>query len=58
MKTQKTKLVFGKNSITELNDKEVTKVYGGSGYICSNCTPDPLSDKIRDAASIANGGQN
>jgi len=54
MKTQNSRLQFGKNTIIELNDKQVKKVYGGSGYICSNCTPDPISDKIKGALSIAN----
>lgn len=54
MKTQNTnKLVFGKNAITELTDSQTNIVIGGlSGYVCSNCIPDPISDKIREALSV------
>lgn len=47
MKTQNKILKFSKSNITELNDKYIKTVLGGSGYACSNCIPDPISDKIR-----------
>lgn len=48
MRTQNAKLVFEKRSITELNDRQThTIIGGGSGIICSNCIPDPISDKLR-----------
>ncbi len=39
MKTQKktSQLIFDKKSITELTDKDVFQVIGGTGYVCSNC---------------------
>ena len=59
MKTQNTnnRLDFTKSSISELNDKQIKSVKGGaSTYVCSNCVPDPISDKIREALSIADQG--
>lgn len=52
MKTQNRRLTFEKCSISELNDQQILTVMGGSTYVCSNCVPDPVSDKIRDALSI------
>lgn len=54
MKTQNTKLVFGKSSITELNDQQIKTVMGGTTYVCSNCIPDPISDKLRTILETAN----
>lgn len=49
MKTQKTKLVFSKNSVVELKDLQTKRIFGGgSTYVCSNCIPDPISDMIRE----------
>lgn len=57
MKTQKSKLVFGKSSITELNDQQIKSVMGGTTYVCSNCNPDPVSEAITAALSLNNQGQ-
>lgn len=48
-KQNNNKLVFGKTAITELNDTESTRVAGGAGttYVCSNCIPDPITDKLK-----------
>jgi len=49
MKTQNNKLGFEKSSITELNDNQIINVLGGSSYVCSNCIPNPILDKLRTA---------
>ncbi len=54
MKTRNNKLTFGKSSITELNDQQIKAVMGGTTYVCSNCIPDPISDKLRTVFETGN----
>lgn len=37
VKNQASQLTFDKKSVTELTDRDVFQVIGGTGYVCSNC---------------------
>lgn len=54
MKTQNNKLTFTKDAIIELNDQQIKTVMGGTTYVCSNCIPNPISDKLRTVFETGN----
>jgi len=56
MKTQNTRLQFGKNSIIELNDKTLQQINGGTGTVCEYLISAAVDFLIGAAVDHMNNG--